>query len=209
MGNVNGREDGIDEEAGGDGVGSAPDGMSALDEPLGGEMMGGQSPPQSPRATQSPLMFTPQLPVARLQRLDEMHVSTHSLMETSSSYDDACNEQGIPTMITWSHGGKEVAAEGSWDNWKTSVHLQRSGKDFPLMKVLPSAYNILDLQDFVPEDLESIAGFELPPSPASSYNSLFLGSEDYAKEPPVVPPHLQLTLLNVHSVQMEIPPPFS
>ncbi|KAI4343197.1 hypothetical protein MLD38_027728 [Melastoma candidum] len=243
MGNVNGREDGIgsptgvDEEAGGDGVGSAPDGMSALDEPLGGEMMGGQSPPQSPRATQSPLMFTPQLPVAPLQRPDEMHVSTHSLMETSSSYDDACNEQGIPTMITWCHGGKEVAVEGSWDNWKTRMRLQRSGKDFTLMKVLPSgvyqyrfvvdgqwryapdfpwaqddagaAYNILDLQDFVPEDLESISSFEPPPSPDSSYNSLFLGSEDYAKEPPAVPPHLQLTLLNVPSVQMEIPPPLS
>ncbi|KAI4303563.1 hypothetical protein MLD38_039174 [Melastoma candidum] len=149
-----------------------------------------------------------------------MHVSTHSLMETSSSYDD------------------EVAAEGSWDNWKTRVRLQRSGKDFTLMKVLPSgvyqyrfvvdgqwryapdfpwtqddagaAYNILDLQDFVPEDLESIAGFELSQSPPSGYNnSLFLGSEDYAKEPPVVPPHLQLILLNVSSVQMEIPPPLS
>ncbi|KAI4294929.1 hypothetical protein MLD38_040787 [Melastoma candidum] len=65
------------------------------------------------------------------------------------------------------------------------------------------------MQDFVPEDLESITGFELSQSPPSSYNSLFLGSEDYAKEPPVVPPHLQLTLLNVSSVQMEIPPPLS
>ncbi|KAF5180393.1 Snf1-related protein kinase regulatory subunit beta-2 [Thalictrum thalictroides] len=41
-------------------------------------------------------------------------------------------------MITWNHGGKEVAVEGSWDNWRTKQPLQRSGKDFTIMKVLPS-----------------------------------------------------------------------
>lgn len=70
MGNVNGREDGlgspsgVDEEGGG-GDGSARDSMGAADEALVGypapaELMG-QSPPHSPRATQSPLMFTPQV----------------------------------------------------------------------------------------------------------------------------------------------------
>lgn len=69
---MNGREDGggspggVDEEEGVGGVGSAQDSMAASDEAHGGynargEMMGGQSPPQSPRATQSPLMFTPQV----------------------------------------------------------------------------------------------------------------------------------------------------
>ncbi|XP_030456980.1 SNF1-related protein kinase regulatory subunit beta-2 [Syzygium oleosum] len=246
MGNVNGREDGlgspsgVDEEGGG-GDGSAQDSMGAADEALVGypapaELMG-QSPPHSPRATQSPLMFTPQVPVAPLQRPDEMHVSGHSWMQTSSGFEDVCSEQGIPTMITWCYGGKEVAVEGSWDNWKTRMPLQKSGKDFTIMKVLPSgvyqyrfivdgqwryvpelpwapddvgaAYNILDLQDFVPEDLESISSFEPPQSPESSYNNLFLGSEDYAKEPPMVPPHLQLTLLNVPALHMEIPPPLS
>lgn len=28
-------------------------------------------------------------------------------------------EKGIPTMITWNYGGKDVAVEGSWDNWKS------------------------------------------------------------------------------------------
>ena len=40
-------------------------------------------------------------------------------MNNSSLFDDVSSEQGIPTMITWSHGGKEVAVEGSWDNWKS------------------------------------------------------------------------------------------
>jgi len=65
------------------------------------------------------------------------------------------------------------------------------------------------LQDFVPEDLESISGFEPPQSPELSYSNLQLGSDDFAKEPPMVPPHLQMTLLNMSSSCMEIPPPSS
>jgi 5'-AMP-activated protein kinase regulatory beta subunit len=65
------------------------------------------------------------------------------------------------------------------------------------------------LQDFVPEDLESISGFEPPQSPELSYSNLQLGSDDFAKEPPMVPPHLQMTLLNMPSSYMEIPPPSS
>lgn len=65
------------------------------------------------------------------------------------------------------------------------------------------------LQDYVPEDIGSISGFEPPQSPDSSYNNMQLGSEDFAKEPPLVPPHLQMTLLNAPSSYMEMPPPLS
>lgn len=37
------------------------------------------------------------------------------------------SENGVPTMLTWTHGGIEVFVEGSWDNW-TSKYLQ---KQFP------------------------------------------------------------------------------
>ncbi|KAJ7967835.1 SNF1-related protein kinase regulatory subunit beta-2 [Quillaja saponaria] len=248
MGNVNGREDGDGSTSAAEeeGVSSVQEGMVApdvVDQQIGyhahrasSELMG-QSPPHSPRATQSPLMFAPQVPVVPLQRPDEMHIASHSWMQTNSGYEDICNEQGIPTMITWSYDGKDVAVEGSWDNWKTRMPLQRSGKDFTIMKVLPSgvyqyrfivdgqwryapdlpraqddagnAYNVLDLQDYVPEDIESISGFEPPQSPESSYNNLQLVSEDYSKDPPLVPPHLQMTLLNMPSSNMEIPPPLS
>lgn len=63
-----------------------------------------------------------QVPVAPLQRPDEMQ-SSNIWMHTSSSYEDMMTEQGIPTMITWSYDGKEVAVEGSWDNWKTRYQL--------------------------------------------------------------------------------------
>lgn len=242
MGNVNGREDGggspsaPEEDSG---AGTAQEGHHPHPHPHGGgaasELMG-QSPPHSPRATHSPLMFTPQVPVVPLQRPDEIHIPNPSWMQTSA-YEDMSSEQGIPTMITWSYGGKEVAVEGSWDDWKTRLALQRSGKDFTIMKVLPSgvyqyrfivdgqwrcapdlplaqddagnSYNLLDLQDYVPEDIGSISGFEPPQSPDLSYNNMQLGSEDFAKEPPLVPPHLQMTLLNAPSSYMEMPPPLS
>lgn len=65
------------------------------------------------------------------------------------------------------------------------------------------------VQDYVPEDIGSISSFEPPQSPDSSYNNLQLGSEDFAKEPPLVPPHLQMTLLSVPASYMEIPLPLS
>ncbi|KAI4298818.1 hypothetical protein L6164_032335 [Bauhinia variegata] len=246
MGNVNAREDENSNPSGAEeSGGSLQENMSAADgignagyrAPGVASELIGQSPPTSPRATQSPLMFTPQVPVIPLQRPDEMHVPCNSWMQTTSGCEDMCREQGIPTIITWNYDGKEVAVEGSWDNWKTRMLLQRSGKDFTIMKVLPSGvyqyrflvdgrwryapdlpwaqdeagntYNILDLQDYVPEDIGSISSFEPPQSPESSYNNLQLGSEDYAKEPPLCPPHLQKTLLNLPANNMEIPAPLS
>ncbi|KAL2475834.1 5'-AMP-activated protein kinase beta-2 subunit protein [Abeliophyllum distichum] len=243
MGNANGREGGGDSsQSGVESGGSEQDRMADQDaahgnyRDQGGEFMG-QSPPPSPRASHSPLMFRPQMPVVPLQRPDERHIPSPSWMQTTSGYEDMYMEQGIPTMIIWSHGGQEVAVEGSWDDWMTRKPLQRSGKDFTIMKVLPSgvyhyrfvvdgqrryspdmlwdqddsgnAYNILDLKDYVPEDIDSISGFEPPQSPDSSYNNLQLVAEDYAKEPPMVPPHLQSTLINAPASHMEIPPPYS
>lgn len=236
MGNVNGREDGngspsgsasglvVEEEEEEDEIGG-PTAVAAAAAALPPALMG-HSPPRSPGPVKSPLKFGPQNPVAPIQKPDEMHMS-HLWVHASPVPEDISCEQGIPTMITWSHGGKEVAVEGSWDNWKTRKLLQRSGKDFTLMKVLSSGvyqyrfivdgtwrygpdipwvqdeagnyYNVLDLQDYIPEDTESISEFEPPESPDYSYSNAQLTPEDFAKEPPLVPPHLNMTLLNVPS----------
>lgn len=131
----------------------------------------------------------------------------------------------IPTVIVWSHGGSHVEVEGSFDNWTTRQPMQRSGKDFTIVKLLPSGVyqykfivdgewkyaadqpavydersivnNVLEVREYVPENLESLSSFEAPPSPPESYNRPLPTPEDYAKEPPSMPPHLQLTLLNV------------
>ncbi|RVW87934.1 SNF1-related protein kinase regulatory subunit beta-2 [Vitis vinifera] len=117
--------------------------------------MMGQSPHHSPRATQSPLVFVPQIPVILLQKPYEMLITNHPWMQVSSEHEDMCSEQGFPSMFTWGYGGKEVAAEGSRDNWKIGKSLQRLGKEFAIMKVL----HLSDLQDPVPEDFESISDF--------------------------------------------------
>ncbi|KAK1268592.1 SNF1-related protein kinase regulatory subunit beta-2 [Acorus gramineus] len=186
-----------------------------------------QSPPHSPMSAQSPLLFTPQVPAVPMQRQDEMGFSQNEWMQNAVEFEDMFYEQGIPTMITWSYGGKDVAVEGSWDNWKTRKTLHRSGKDFTIVKVLPSGVyqyrfivdgewkyapdmpwmpddtgnpcNVLDLEETVPEDISNIACFEPPESPVSSYNGWQLGSEDYSKDPPLVPHHLSLTTLNTYS----------
>ena len=36
-----------------------------------------------------------------------------------------------------SHGGNQVAVEGSFDNWTSRQTLQRSGKNFTVVKLLP------------------------------------------------------------------------
>ncbi|KAL3627275.1 SNF1-related protein kinase regulatory subunit beta-2 [Castilleja foliolosa] len=243
MGNANGREDSDgDSPSGAEDPGDAQvsmtdqDGSDVSCRAHGAEYMG-QSPPPSPRASQSPLMFRPQMPLAPLQRPDELSIPNPSWMQTRSGNEETYNERAIPTMITWSYGGNEVFVEGSWDDWKSRMPLQRSGKDFTIMNVIPSGvyqyrflvdgewryspdhpwdrddsgneYNILDLQDYVPEDIDSISGFEPPQSPVSSYNNSQLRQEDFAKEPPIVPPHLSSTLLNAPSTHMEIQPPYS
>lgn len=181
---------------------------------------------------------SPQVPAAvPLQRHDEMHVivPTHSSSQTTPGYPDIYNENKVPTMITWSYGGgQQVYVQGSWDNWSSRTALQKSGKDFTILKVLASgvyhyrfivdgigcydpelpwskdeagnACNILDLQDYVPEDIGSISGFEPPQSPTSSYDNLPFSSEDCAKEPPLVPPQLATTPLNVRTANVEIQP---
>ncbi|KAA8526619.1 hypothetical protein F0562_008178 [Nyssa sinensis] len=127
-------------------------------------------------------------------------------------------------MITWNYDGKRVAIEGSWDNWKTREFLQRSGKDFTIMKVLQSGVyhyrfivdgqwtyapdlpverddrgnisNILDLQDCIPEVPNNISASESPPSPISSYNNSPFNSEDFNQKLLELPPLLQKTPLD-------------
>ncbi|CAM8970175.1 unnamed protein product [Rhodiola kirilowii] len=44
-------------------------------------------------------------------------------------------------------------------------------------------------------DEATVPGFELPKSPDASYSNIYLGTEDLAKEPPLLPPQLQSTVL--------------
>lgn len=59
-----------------------------------------------------------QAPVLPLQRNDGPSFHPLGQNEVQRAVDHPL-EQGIPTIITWSFGGNNVAVEGSWDNWRT------------------------------------------------------------------------------------------
>eukprot|EP00250_Pteridium_aquilinum_P004922 c15099_g1_i1 orf=263-1135(+) len=195
----------------------------------------GNTPPESPSSSaRSPLMFTPQIPVLPISNGSGKPSPYSPYSAGLQMQSDQHQRQGIATIIQWTYGGDEVFIEGSWDNWLHRTHLQKVGKDFTIVKFLPQGVyqfrflvdgdfryspdlpftydergvikNVLDLQENVPENIESISGFEPPRSPDSSYNSLLPSTEDFSKEPPTVPPQLHLTLLDVHD---NIDPPGS
>ncbi|KAK1277897.1 SNF1-related protein kinase regulatory subunit beta-1 [Acorus gramineus] len=226
MGNANGREEpesdsedpSVRSDAGAVGRVSSVDSM-------------GDTPPGSPGRSRSPLMFAPQVPVAPLQRPADVPVFNQMWMnEPYENFDPPPTEQGIPTLITWNQGGNDVFVEGSWDDWTTRKVLHRSGKDHSILLVLPSGIyrykfivdgewryipdlpfitdemgsitQLLDVQDYVPENLDSVSEFEAPASPDSSYRHMYPLDEDFAKEPHVVPPQLHLTVLGMDDHQL-------
>nr|VDD20206.1 unnamed protein product [Brassica oleracea] len=168
-----------------------------------------------------------QVPVAPLQRTINAPPSPNTIQwNQSQRVFDPPEEQGIPIIITWNQGGNDVAVEGSWDNWRSRKKLEKSGKDHSILFVLPSGIyhykvivdgeckhipelpfvsdemgnvcNILDVHNFVPENPESIAEFEPPPSPDHSYGQTLPTAEDYTKDPLAVPPQLRLTLVDTN-----------
>jgi 5'-AMP-activated protein kinase, regulatory beta subunit len=131
----------------------------------------------------------------------------------------------VPTVFMWAHGGTDVKLEGSFDNWTQRHAMQQSGKDSTLVKLLPPGMyqykfivegqwrhdpnlpcmyddqgninNVVEVQEYIPENLGSLSGFEPPASPPGSYSCPPALAEDFLKEPPAMPPQLQLSLLNV------------
>ncbi|KAL3625702.1 galactose metabolism-related protein [Castilleja foliolosa] len=62
--------------------------------------------------------------------------------------------------------------------------------------------NLLDVhyrKDYVPENLDSVAEFDAPSSPESSYNQIYPGDEDFAKDPMQVPPQLHSSVLGLET----------
>jgi len=51
------------------------------------------------------------------------------------------------------------------------------------------------IQDIVPENIESVKEFGPPSSPFNSYAHPFPEEEEFAKEPPALPPQMHLTSL--------------
>ena len=135
----------------------------------------------------------------------------------------------VPVAINWTQGGNSVEVEGSFDNWQSRQTLHRSGnREFAIvMSLRPGVYqykfivdgqwkyapeqpamydemgnvnNVLEVQEYVPEILDSLDAFTAPPSPPASYDCAMYTADDFAKDPPPLPPQLHLTLLNMPMV---------
>ncbi|KAI4382174.1 hypothetical protein MLD38_008171 [Melastoma candidum] len=172
------------------------------------------------------------MPIASSSRKSDCPASL-SLTRQSDSHDPKHPEHGIPVIITWNCGGNNVLVEGSWDSWKSKKRMQRSSKDCCILLVLPAGVyhyrfivdgeyryvpelphisdesgricNLLDIHEYMPENPESIAEFEAPPSPQSSYSQVPWAKEDLAKEPLVAPSQLHLTVLNPNNAEEAVP----
>lgn len=148
------------------------------------------------------------------------------LMRDQQQHDDSDGppQKRIPTLLLWPHGGKSIHVEGSWDNWTSKKPVQKSGKDHTiLLELLSGVYryrfvvdgeqrflpdlpcetdnngnivNLLDVNDFVPESVESVSELMAPASPDSSYGFQAPEDKEFAKEPPALPAQLYLGVLN-------------
>ncbi|GIL62567.1 hypothetical protein Vafri_16760 [Volvox africanus] len=91
------------------------------------------SPPISPG---SPLTYSPQIPMEPISRAEDV-TANRGAPEFYGVAGWPAQPKVVPVVIVWSHGGNHVEVEGSFDNWTTRQPLQKSGKDFTIIKLLP------------------------------------------------------------------------
>mmetsp|Transcript_2118 Transcript_2118/g.3678 ORF Transcript_2118/g.3678 Transcript_2118/m.3678 type:complete len:510 (-) Transcript_2118:225-1754(-) len=135
----------------------------------------------------------------------------------------------LAIVITWTGGGSSVELQGSFDNWHSRQPMQLTHEGHQLMKLLtPGVYqykfivdgewkyaadqpaimdemgnvnNVVEVHEYEPDLPGNVTGFDGLPSPPGSYTCPSLEREDFQKDPPLQPPHLQLTLLNLPAAQ--------
>jgi len=129
----------------------------------------------------------------------------------------------VPTKFTWRYGGSEVLLTGTFSNWRESVVLKPGDGDekSATLSLAPGSYeykfivdnqwrydgkqpvvkgrngninNIIDVSAQAPDETESKTDSLV--SQAAQYGTVIETDEDLAKEPPLLPPQLQISLLN-------------
>lgn len=111
------------------------------------------------------------MPVAPLQRPDELQIPNPSWMQTGAGNEEAYNEHCIPTMIMWSYGGKEVFVEGSWDDWKTRLVFFHVNIVFKLQIVIKYQFEVFNSGNYIQEALAKV-GEGLHYHESASFGSL-------------------------------------
>jgi 5'-AMP-activated protein kinase regulatory beta subunit len=128
----------------------------------------------------------------------------------------------IPTKFTWRYGGSEVLLTGSFSNWRESVVLKPGEGDemSTTLSLAPGSYeykfivdnqwrydgkqpvvkgrngNINNIIEVVAQAPESADGKDAQLNEDAQYGTVIETDDDLAKEPPLLPPQLQISLLN-------------
>lgn len=151
---------------------------------------------------------------------DGMEVESHS--PTAGETED---QELVPTVFRWEHGGQQVFITGTFNNWEKQIPMHRSGADFTYIHNLqkgkhafkfivddewrfaPDQHTVADIEgrinNFIDvSDFQAYTGEDdfLAGDASSNEPEVFTQIrpelDEYTKEPPPLPPHLRHIILN-------------
>ncbi|CAM9242818.1 unnamed protein product [Phaeothamnion confervicola] len=134
-------------------------------------------------------------------------------------------EEVVPTVFRWEHGGRQVYITGTFNNWERQIPMHRSGNDFTYIHNLKKGkhafkFIVDDEWRFAPDqptvaDIEGrvnnfidVSEFEAytgeddfaaargRAEAEEQYGQFTPDIDEYTKEPPPLPPHLRHIILN-------------
>jgi 5'-AMP-activated protein kinase regulatory beta subunit len=150
--------------------------------------------------------------------------TSHEMEIEPKPYGLPSDEELVPTVFRWEHGGRQVYITGTFNNWEHQIPMHRSGNDFTYIHNLikgkhafkfivddewrfapdqPTVAdiegrinNFIDVSDFV----EYIGDENFLASQGENNDEVFSQIrpelDEYTKEPPTLPPHLRHIILN-------------
>jgi 5'-AMP-activated protein kinase regulatory beta subunit len=137
---------------------------------------------------------------------------------------DDVEEDVVPTVFRWEHGGRQVYIQGTFNNWERQIPMHRSGNDFTYIHNLKRGKhafkfivddewrfapdqltvadvegrinNFIDVTHFKPFNEES-STLDIARKEEELYGTTYPDVDEYSvKEPPPLPPHLRHIILN-------------
>lgn len=147
-------------------------------------------------------------------------------MESDSGLNNMKNNEVVPMVFRWEHGGRNVYITGTFNGWSKQCPMHRSGNDFTYIANLTRgkhAYkfvvddewrfapdqltvadvegnvnNFVDVSEFAPlSDFEGNTTTEdKDENGENTYGRFIPDIDEYTKEPPPLPPHLRHIILN-------------
>jgi len=132
----------------------------------------------------------------------------------------------VPTVFTWIHGGTTVFLTGAWDRWQSKAPMHRTGNEYSVILSLPAGHfqykfivdgewrhspslpverdehgnmnNMIEVKPHISEfdRPDPLPGIQRPTSPFESYDFSMPAPEEYAIDPPQLPPHYHNCVLS-------------